>query len=179
MSRKTTTWAVVLTLIAVLGIGTALAAGSAAAAGSSAAATAFGELKKLEGDWTGIAVPGQPPATVRFKTAQRGTVLVETFSPGTPNEMQTLYHMDGAKLVAQHFCIAGNQPRMSLSPAKSKGGTYVFAFTGGTNLKAATDLHMHGSSLSVTDADHFEATVTTFRGGKLLDTAVVKYTRSK
>ena len=178
MSRKTTTWTVVLTLITVLGIGRAVAAGKAAAGGS-AAADAFAELKKLEGDWTGTAVPGQPAATVRFKTAQRGSVLVETFSAGTPNEMQTLYHLDGAKLVATHYCVAGNQPQMSLSPAKSKAGTFVFGFTGGTNLKAATDLHMHGSTLTVTDADHFESTVTTFRHGKLLDTAVVKYTRSK
>ena len=35
---------------------------------------------------------------------------------GTPMEMLTVYNMDGDDLVATHYCVLGNQPRLTASP---------------------------------------------------------------
>lgn len=62
---------------------------------------------------------------------------------------------DGPDLLMTHYCMLGNQPRMKAS-TKSLGNTLKFEFAGGTNLDPQKDKHMHGATLTIVDADHYE-----------------------
>jgi len=63
--------------------------------------------------------------------------------------MVSVYYLDGDQLIAKHFWAMGNQPEMKLDPKASSDNELHFAFTGGTNLNAAQDAHMHGGSIAI------------------------------
>jgi len=110
---------------------------------------AFERLKTLAGEWQGQAGHGDQkfPATVTYRLASNGSVVMETLMPGTPHEMLSMYHLDGAELVMTHYCAGGNQPRMKLDTAASTKDELKFAFVGGTNLDPAKDSHIHAGAL--------------------------------
>jgi hypothetical protein len=87
--------------------------------------------------------------------AQGGTdpaaAVVETVFPGTPHEMVTVYHADGADLVLTHYCMEGNQPRMRARDAS--GSRFDFKFDGGTNIDPRRDRHMNSASLELVGDD--------------------------
>lgn len=133
---------------------------------------AFEQLKGLQGDWQspdGIAVS--------VRTTGGGSAVTETLFPGTPHEMMSVYHMDGANLVLTHYCSGGNQPRMMLED--TKGGRLTFGYAGGSNIGAATS-HIHQGWIAVKDADHYDAEWTSFSGGKPDgDSRMFRMTRKK
>ncbi len=47
----------------------------------------------------------------------------------------TVYHLDGPRLVATHYCPQGNQPRLE-AQADGEGGI-VFSFAGATDLDSS------------------------------------------
>jgi hypothetical protein len=61
---------------------------------------------------------------------------------GTEHEMPTLYHMDGDRLMATHYCAAKNQPRMVLPASDASGQTLRFQFLDVTNLATPDAGHM-------------------------------------
>ncbi len=129
---------------------------------------AFEKLKGLAGAWEGKAGHGdqlQPGASVRWETISNGTAVMETLFPGTPHEMRSVYFLDGGELVLTHYCSAGNQPRMKLSPA-STDRTLVFDFAGGSNLDPAKDVHVHSLKLTVAGPDSLDTEWTVWGGGK-------------
>lgn len=74
-------------------------------------AAAFATLAALAGEWRPADAP-EARLRVRFATTAGGTVVVEEWlRDGRPHSM-TLYHRDGATLVATHYCPQGNQPRL-------------------------------------------------------------------
>ena len=68
----------------------------------------------------------------RYATAG-GSAVQETQFPGTPMEMVSVYHLDGADLVMTHYCVLGNQPRMKADP-KSPADKIHFTFASGTKV---------------------------------------------
>ncbi len=124
-------------------------------------------LKKLAGEWVATDVQGKPTAQLVtvFKVTAAGSAVHETVFPGTPHEMVTLYHRDGPDLVLTHYCAAGNQPRMKADP-KSPPNQLRFQFTGGSNLNAAKDMHMHEGAITFVDDDHIEWSWTGYQDGK-------------
>ncbi len=140
----------------------------------------FERLKALAGTWTGPASHGGQSAgvvTVVYKVTGGGNVVEETQFPGTPHEMVTMYHMDGAQLALTHYCAGGNEPHMVREEAKEPN-TLSFRFAGGANMKD-TDQHMHAARFTFVDADHVKATWTSFDDGKPAGEAVFDLTRSK
>jgi hypothetical protein len=68
-------------------------------------------------------------------------VLVESWEArGKPHSL-TLYHRDGAALLATHYCPQGNQPRLALAGRDTDG--LHFAFRDATDLYPATESHQH------------------------------------
>jgi hypothetical protein len=131
------------------------------------AKSAFEQLKTLAGEWQGTAGHGdgkEIPATVTYRIASGGTVVMETLFPGTPHEMISMYHLNGPKLVVSHFCAMGNQPRMTLAP-RSSASELRFDFDGGENLNPAKDTHIHAGVLRPSD-DELLADSTTWKDGK-------------
>jgi hypothetical protein len=118
-----------------------------------ATSPALDALKKLVGEWTAPGPDGKP-MTTRFKLTAGGSVLIETMFPETPQEMVTVYHMDGPDLILTHYCMLGNQPRLK---AESTTDTKRVAFksVGGTNMKM-TDAHMGQATYYLIDQDNYE-----------------------
>ena len=77
-------------------------------------AAAFEQLKSLVGEWRG-ATPAGKPVGVTYRLSAGGSALVETWDLGPQREALTVYHRDGAELMATHFCPHGNQPRLKIT----------------------------------------------------------------
>src|SRR5262245_22684226 len=124
-------------------------------------------MKKLAGTWVAADKDGKPTdqvvSVVRVTAA--GSAVHETLFPGQKHEMVSLYHLDGSDLVMTHFCMLGNQPRMTADP-KSPSNQIHFRFAGGTNLDPAKDKHMHEGTLTFIDDDHIEWSGICWEGGK-------------
>jgi hypothetical protein len=108
------------------------------------------------------ALPGQWRATwegravdVSYRLTARGSVLLETWMPGTSAETITAYHHDGARVMLTHYCAQGNQPRLRLASVDE--GTLVFRRFDATNLQpdaaalAELVLDLDGDTLTRTD----------------------------
>jgi hypothetical protein len=78
---------------------------------------------------------------ISFKEISRGSALVETFGDPAGTVTQTVYHLDGAHLVATHYCAQGNQPRLRLSSDDVKSGA-TFTFHDVTNLREPKASHL-------------------------------------
>jgi hypothetical protein len=80
----------------------------------------------------------------------------ETLFPGQPQEMVSIYTVDGQDLVMTHYCMLGNQPRMKADPKSVSSNKISFAFAGGGNLNPQKDKHMHAATLTIVDVDHIQ-----------------------
>src|SRR5919201_6023740 len=139
-------------------------------------------LKKLAGEWVATDAQGKPTAQVVsvVKVTAAGSAVHETIFPGQPQEMVSVYHLDGADLVMTHYCVLGNQPRMKADPT-SPPNRIRWVFAGGTNLDPAKDMHMHEGTLTFVDDDHIEFSGVAWVGGKPAEDhcATMKLVRKK
>jgi hypothetical protein len=121
-----------------------------------AAATNAGleKMKKLAGTWLAADKDGKPTDQVGsiIKVTAGGSAVHETLFPGQPQEMVSVYTVEGPDLIMTHYCVLGNQPRMKADP-NSSADQIVFKFAGGGNLDPATDKHMHDATLTFVDDD--------------------------
>lgn len=115
------------------------------------------KMKTLVGTWVTADKDGKPTDEVVsvIKLTAGGSAIHETLFPGQDHEMVSVYTADGPDLLMTHYCMLGNQPRMKAS-TKSLSNTLKFEFAGGTNLDPKKDKHMHGATLTIVDADHYE-----------------------
>jgi len=118
-------------------------------------AAAFDKLKSLAGEWEGKGVEGgqEIPATTTFRVVSGGSVVMNVLAPGTPHEMVTMFHRDGANLLATHYCVANNQPRFRAVPA-SESNAVAFEFQDATNLASPAAPHMDRVKFIFVDANH-------------------------
>ena len=113
------------------------------------AAAAFTQLKTLVGDWRN-AERRDSALRIRFSLTAGGTVLVEEWRRGTEPHSLTLYHRDGAQLLATHYCPQGNQPRLTLA---SSGARLSFRYRDATDL-TPNESHLHDLAFDLTDPAH-------------------------
>jgi len=128
----------------------------------------FERLKKLVGEWQQVdpkddASKGK--VMLRYRLTGGGTAVAETIFPDSDMEMLSVYYADGDKLVLTHYCCAGNQPRMAAKPGADKD-ELIFEFTGGSNLDAAKDGHIHNGKIRFVDADHLQSEWEFYTDGK-------------
>ena len=131
---------------------------------------AFEALKKLEGTWLTVDKEGKPTDQVQsiIKVTAGGSAVHETHFPGQPQEMISVYTLDGPDLIMTHFCVLGNQPRLKADP-KSPANQIVWKFTGGGNLDVKKDKHMHEGTVTFVDDDHIEWKWAAWNEGKPVD----------
>jgi len=110
----------------------------------------FELLKGLEGNWAGKNNQGQP-VQVTFRITAGGSALMSEILGRGPENMITMFHMDGDRLLMTHYCGAGNQPRMKIISSDAK--SVSFEFFDGTNIGPG-DGHMQHVTLTEPDADH-------------------------
>jgi hypothetical protein len=124
----------------------------------------FEQMKKLVGKWEGTATGMTKPATTEFRLTGGGSAIMQILAEGTPYEMVTMYHMDGDRFLATHYCAGHNQPRMQ-AVAGGDGKTIQFKYVDGTNI-APGDTRMDSVKMTLADADHHQELWTSNSGGK-------------
>jgi len=131
-TTKTLLPALVICLLALIGHGTAVAQnpGSkpAVPAAQSDAQKAFEKMKTLAGSWHGTIMNIPIDITIRVASS-RTAILHEANTDGgrPPNHEITMFYLEGDRLLATHYCDAGNQARFEgkMSP---DGKTIEFSF---------------------------------------------------
>ena len=166
------------TILALSCMALALAATTGTAAGQSAdapetfiydAQSAMEVLKTLSGDWvreTTGSEHGANTPVASFKVAAAGSAIIQTTGEGTPNEMATIFHMDGDQLLQTHYCALMNAPVLRFEQSDSPG-ELKFVFHGGTNFDAAVDAHFHEGTLQIRDKDTIETSFVVFANGEI------------
>ena len=155
-------------ILACLALLVALAASAGEKKSSIAPSPAFDKIKALDGSWVGTMGEGgkEYPATTRFMLVSDGSAVMAWLGEGTPEEMVTIFHMDGSSLMATHYCAAHNQPRMVAEPGGDPNRV-VFEFKDGTNL-GPSDGHMRGITFTFEGPDrHIEEWTYRDSDGKL------------
>ena len=110
----------------------------------------FELLKGMEGNWAGKDPQGQP-VEVTFRMTAGGSALMSEIHGHGPENMITMFHMDGDRLLMTHYCGAGNQPRMKV--ISSDATSVSFEFMDGTNIGPG-DGHMQHVTFTSPDANH-------------------------
>lgn len=138
----------------------------------------FEKIKSMAGQW--VALKGEQKGQVTFdvRVIAGGSAVVEREFPGTPQEMITVFHLDGDSVRVNHYCMLGNQPRYN-AKFSDKGKSIVFQFAGATNLSSKDDAHMHEGKLTFVDQDNLKSTWVMFKGGKKAEEHTFEVTRKK
>jgi len=79
--------------------------------------------------------------------------LMSEILGGGHENMVSMIHMDGDRLLMTHYCGAGNQPRMKAALAPD-GKSVSFDFIDATNLSSRDAGHMQHVLFAMPDADH-------------------------
>ena len=135
------------------------------------------KLKTLVGTWEGTVAEHPGPVTVTYKLVSNGTSLMETMDVADHAEtMITMYAPDtpNGRIVATHYCAAGNQPRMAANGLK--GNTLDFQFLDATNVTGGE--LMRALEVRFQDPDHFQQLWTSREKGKE-NTGTFAYTRKR
>ena len=126
--------AILICLLVLIGCGTSVAQTMSQptnAAAPSDAQKAFEKMKTLAGSWQGTIMG--IPLNLTIRLASSGTAILHEGNrgaggrPGPPDHEITMFYVDGDRLLATHYCDAGNRPRFEgkLSP---DGNTIEFSF---------------------------------------------------
>jgi hypothetical protein len=137
---------------------------------------AFARLKTLVGDWEGT-YSGGGSSKVNFRVGSGGSALLLTSDAGGADEMLTVFHPDGDRLLATHYCSATTHPRMKLVPGAGPD-QLAFEFVDATNLPSPEAGHMRRLVITFIDADHHRQTWTFREKGKD-ETGVFEFSRKK
>jgi hypothetical protein len=140
----------------------------------------FEKMKTLAGKWEGSAPMGDKdmPVVVEYKVTGNGSTVVETLSPGTPQEMVSVYYDRDGRLAMTHYCALGNRPQMILK--KSDGENEIHLdYTTSQGINPRKDMHMHSLSVIFVDQDHIKAAWTSYDKGKSAGTHSFALARSK
>jgi len=123
---------------------------STAVLAESEAQKTFHQLTGLEGKWVGKGSEGQP-VEVTFRMTAGGSALMSEIHGHGPENMISMFHVDGDRFLMTHYCGAGNQPRMKVIASDAK--SVSFEFVDGTNIKPG-DGHMQRVTFTQPDAAH-------------------------
>ena len=126
----------------------------------------FDSLKALAGNWEGKNNQGQT-LRVSFRETAGGSALLSEIHGQGPENMISMIHLDGDRLLMTHYCGAGNQPRMKATLAPD-GKSVIFDFIDATNLSSPDAGHMHHVVFAMPDADHHTEEWTFLDHGKEL-----------
>jgi hypothetical protein len=155
-------------VIGILFLGLAVSLGAAAAVGSpdaSNSARAFQKLESLVGRWEATGPMGK--VTALYEVVSGGSVLLERLEVDGKDPMITTYHLDGDRLVLEHYCHAGNQAFLQAKPFNAESNEIDFDFITATNLTSPTAGHMHQLALKFNSSDEIASSWTWWENGKL------------
>jgi hypothetical protein len=122
---------------------------------ASDAGASWDRLKSLVGTWqrAEASTPASKAFRIRYRLISADTALVEEFGDPAKQPTQTVFHLDGDRLLATHYCAQGNQPRLRLR-AGPASDVLVFEFLDATHLRSAADSHLVRLTFRWRDPDH-------------------------
>ncbi len=141
-------------------------AGAPAPLSAEQAAAAFERLKGLAGEWQAKSSRGWDEP-VSYELVAGGSVVVESnsFKDAPENTMYTMFHLDGGRLLATHYCASGNQPRLIASGVSDGGRQLTFTYLDATGLPSRDHGHMDQAVFRFLDSDRFTARWTWYQKG--------------
>jgi hypothetical protein len=139
--------------------------------------TAYARLRTLAGEWEADTSMGKSHLT--YELIAGGTALVERESFDNMPAMETVYHLDGNRLMLTHYCMAGNQPRMQARSFNPDNGELRFEFLDATNLASPAAGHMHNATFHFVDEKHLVTEWHFYEDGKVKNTENAKYVRER
>ncbi len=130
------------------------------------AASAFERLKGLAGEWQAKSSKGWAEP-VKYEIVAGGSVVVESnsFKDAPENTMFTMFHLDGERLLATHYCASGNQPRLVASGVSGDGRELTFTYLDATGLPSRDHGHMDQAVFRFLEPDRFTARWTWYQQG--------------
>lgn len=135
---------------------------AAFAVGQSEAQRSFERLKTLAGTWQGKMPDGRAVA-VSYRVTSNGSAVMSEIAEH--EDMITMFHLDGNRLLMTHYCGAGNQPRMQATTSPD-GKSITFKFLDATNLASPDAGHMHRMVLTMLSPDHHTEAWSFLQNGK-------------
>src|SRR5215470_817234 len=140
--KKTIAVSVVLTLAAI------------SAAAQSNMQNSFALMKSLAGNWEGKSNMGD--VKVSYRLTAGGSALmseIQSEMEGKSEDMISMIHLDGGRVLLTHYCAAENHPLMqaTLSP---DGKSVTFDFVDGTNITSSKPGHMQRVIFTFVDQNH-------------------------
>ncbi|MCM8794916.1 MAG: hypothetical protein NC819_03845 [Candidatus Omnitrophica bacterium] len=134
--------------------------------------------ENLEGEWEGSkATEGgtTEEMEVQYVVTSNGSAVIEVLSPGTDNEMVSVYHDENGKLAMTHYCALGNQPKLVL---QSSSGDEIFLSLAQGSPIPQDQPHMHSLKLSYNkQEDTLRQEWTSYEEGKPAPALVFTLTR--
>ena len=127
----------------------AIALSTVCAVAQTEAEKAFAAIKNMPGTWEGTTPKG--PVQVIFKVTGGGSSVMSEIVG--KEDMISMFHMDGSRLLLTHYCAVGNQPRMQASVSPD-GKTFTFTYVDATNLASPEAGHMQRMILTLLDENH-------------------------
>lgn len=112
----------------------------------------WSRMLALAGRWRLPApeTPRQAAFRVVLAPVSRGTALEERYGNPAGDTTRTLFHRDGARILATHYCAQGNQPRLAWTPpAAADAAPIAFEFVDATNLPDPGASHLVRLTLSL------------------------------
>ncbi len=130
------------------------------------ATAAFEHLKSLAGDWRAKSTRGWDEV-VTYEVVAGGSVVMETntFADAPDNTMYTMFHLDGARLLATHYCASGNQPRLMATAIADDGKRVTFTYLDSTGLPSRDHGHMDQAVFRFLNQDTFTSKWTWYAKG--------------
>lgn len=114
----------------------------------------FSALKTLAGDWT-MKTPDGKVATETYRVVSGDSaIILDQRMPEEGGTMITMFHPDGQKTVATHYCSMGNQPRM-VTDASGDTKSIAFKFKDITNDDGKSG-SMRNLTIVLLDTDHHD-----------------------
>lgn len=116
---------------------------------------AWSRLSALAGTWR-VETPANPREEAFREVlapVSRGTALEERYGDPAKDTTRTLFHRDGARILATHYCAQGSQPRLAWTPARGRqSDAMTFEFVDATNLPDPGASHLVRLALSLDEA---------------------------
>lgn len=124
----------------------------------------FETLKGLAGRWKGHSTKGWTEEVTIRVIAGGSVVEMASFDAHPGEQMRTLFHVDGERLMLTHYCVAKNQPRLV---ARAEGSEGVrFDFLDATGIASRDKGHMDKAVYRFVDKDHFVERWTWYQDGR-------------
>ena len=158
--------AAAVSLVSVLAAGGAAAPTAPARPTGDEARAAFERIRSLAGTWEGRSTKGWAE-TIRYQVIAGGSAVLETSFEAHPGEeMATVFHMDGDRLVLTHYCVAKNQPRLEATSITDGGRTVVFTFKDGGNIPTRDKGHMDSAVFTFDGVDRLTSRWSWYEAGQ-------------